>query len=92
MEILKKDECHLDNFKINKLTELRAEHPVFFERLPEILTKYSKITFPSGNKPGTKWLILEGNWTGILNGEYDQYIKDEETSEQTYDRKDGWDL
>lgn len=88
--ISKKDDCYLDNFKLNKLLEINSDYPEFKERLPEILEKFFKITFPSGNKPTTKWLIIEGNWTGILNGEYDQYIADE--TQESKKECDGWTL
>lgn len=88
--ISKKDDCYLDNFKLNKLLEINSDYPEFKERLPEILEKFFKITFPSGNKPTTKWLIIEGNWTGILNGEYDQYITDE--TQESKKECDGWTL
>lgn len=93
-KILKKDDCWLDNFKINKLLEIKAACPDFEKFLPEILTKFSKITFSSGNKPTLKWLIQEGGWAGILNGEYDQYIPDESSKNNTNDNKlpDDWDL
>lgn len=93
-KILKKDDCWLDNFKINKLLEIKAACPDFEKFLPEILTKFSKITFSKGNKPTLKWLIQEGGWAGILNGEYDQYIPDENNENNTNDNKfpDDWDL
>ena len=88
--ISKKDDCYLDNFKLNKLLEINSDYPEFKEHLPKILEKFFKITFPSGNKPTTKWLIIEGNWTGILNGEYDQYIADE--TQESKKECDGWTL
>ena len=88
--ISKKDDCYLDNSKLNKLLEISADYPTFKERLPEILEKFFKITFPSGNKPSTKWLIIDGNWAGILNGEYDQYLTD--TTQENEKEIDGWTL
>lgn len=83
-KILNKPDCYLDNFKLNKLIEISSDNPEFLNLLPEILTKYSKLNFPKGT-PSLKWLIIEGGWAGILNGEYDQYItedkKDSETEE-----------
>lgn len=75
-KILKKSDCYLDNFKLNKLLEINADNPEFLNLLPEILTKYSKLNFTNG-KPSLKWLIVEGGWAGILNGEYDQYISED---------------
>lgn len=88
--ISKKHDCYLDNSKLNKLLEISADYPAFKEQLPEILEKFLKITFPSGNKPSTKWLIIDGNWAGILNGEYDQYITD--TTQKKDKELDGWTL
>lgn len=88
--ISQKDDCYLDNSKLNKLLEISADYPTFKELLPEILEKFFKITFPSGNKPSTKWLIIDGNWSGILNGEYDQYITD--TTQEKEKEIDGWTL
>lgn len=88
--ISKKDDCYLDNSKLNKLLEISADYPTFKERLPEILEKFFKITFPSGNKPSTKWLIIDGNWSGILNGDYDQYITD--TTQEKENEINGWTL
>lgn len=106
-----KSKCYLDNYKINKLLEISSENPNFTEKLPEILNKFSKLKFFKGEKatkPTLKWLILEGGWAGILNGEYDQFIdkpapelkKDWTTNElltcdtSIYDDKevDGWSL
>ena len=85
-KIFKKSDCYLDNFKLNKLLEINADNPEFLNLLPEILTKYSKLNFTNG-KPSLKWLIIEGGWAGILNGEYDQYIsedKKDSNSEETW--------
>lgn len=81
-KLYKKNDCYLDNFKLNKLLEIGITYPEFKERLPEILKKFSQITFTGGKKPTLKWLIIDGNWTGILNGEYDQYIETNEIDTQ----------
>lgn len=75
-KILKKSDCYLDNFKLNKLLEISSDNPEFLNLLPEILTKYSKLNFTKGT-PSLKWLIIDGGWAGILNGEYDQYITED---------------
>ena len=68
--------CYLDNIQINKLIEIQTDNPDFIENLPEIIQKFSKIKFSNGiGKPSLKWLINEGNWASILNGERDQYIE-----------------
>lgn len=85
-KIFKKSDCYLDNFKLNKLLEINSDNPEFLNLLPEILTKYSKLNFTNG-KPSLKWLIIEGGWAGILNGEYDQYI-----SEDKKDSEEIWSL
>ena len=72
---LKIKRCYLDNFQINKLTEISIDNPDFAENIPLILDKFSKIKFSNGiGKPSLKWLINDGNWARILNGECDQYI------------------
>lgn len=85
-KIFKTQRCYLDNFKINKLIEIAADNPDFLEKLPEVVKKFSKLKFT--NAPATlKWLINEGGWAGILNGEYDRFIQ-----EDTQDDIDGWDI
>lgn len=79
-----KKRCYLDNFKINKLIEISVDNPDFVEKLPEIIKKFSKLKFT--NAPATlKWLINEGGWAGILNGEYDSFIKNEDSQNSSFD-------
>lgn len=89
VKVFKKSNCYLDNIKINKLTEIYLEDKNFINQIPEILNKFSKIRFSNGiGAPTLKWLINDGAWASILNGEYDQYIVDENSeSEET-----GWKL
>lgn len=79
-----KKRCYLDNFKINKLIEISADNSDFLEKLPEIIKKFSKLKFT--NAPATlKWLINEGGWAGILNGEYDSFVKNEDSQNDGFD-------
>nr|DAT89599.1 MAG TPA: replication protein O [Caudoviricetes sp.] len=88
-KILKKRDCYLDAIKINRLTEIYTDRPEIIDQIPDIITKYSKIRFTGMvDPPSLKWLINEGGWAGILNGEYDQYMQ-EPTNERT---DDGWTL
>ena len=82
--IFKVQRCYLNNFQINKITEICADNPEFIEKMPEILEKMKKIKFTKG-ATSLKWLLESGNWSGILNGDYDQYIAEEEIN-------DGYDL
>ena len=89
-KIFNKSDCYLDNFKLNKLIEINSDNPDFISLIPTILEKFSKITFTKAKKqPTLKWLILDGGWAGILNGEYDQYINDEQESDSP---KETWNL
>lgn len=89
-KIFNKSDCYLDNFKLNKLIEINSDNPDFINLIPTILEKFSKITFTKAKKqPTLKWLILDGGWAGILNGEYDQYINDEQESDSP---KETWNL
>ena len=48
--------------------------------------KYRKIEFSNGiSKFGLKGLINEGKWAGILNGEYDNYIKNKDSQNSSFD-------
>ena len=79
-----KKRCYLDNFKINKLIEISADNPDLLEKLPEIIKNFSKLKFT--NAPATlKWLINEGGWAGILNGEYDSFVKNEDSQNDGFD-------
>lgn len=84
--IFKIQRCYLNNFQINKITEICAEAPEFVEKMPEILEKMKKIKFSQGST-SIKWLLESGNWAGILNGEFDKYIQ-----EETPEDSDGWDI
>lgn len=78
--------CYLNNFQINKITEICAEAPEFIEKLPEVLEKMKKIKFTKG-ATSIKWLLESGNWAGILNGEYDKYMAEDGPQDSS-----GWDL
>lgn len=79
--IFKTTRCYLDAIQINKLTEIGIDNPDFINKIPEILEKYKRIEFSNGiNKFNLRGLINEGKWAAILNGEYDPYIKPEESS------------
>lgn len=93
-KIFKTNRCYLDNFKINKLLEISIDTPEFIENIPLIIEKFSKIKFSNGiGKPTLKWLINDGNWASILNGEYDQFIEDESAENAESDGvKEKWTL
>lgn len=77
--ILKRD-CYLNNNQMQKLLEISIEVPNFKELIPNLLTKFSKITFTFNGvkkKVGLRWLLEDGNWAGILSGEFDQNIESE---------------
>lgn len=83
--------CYLDNFQINKLVEISIDNPDFIEKIPEILEKYHKIEFSNGiSKFSLRGLIIDGKWAGILNGEYDQFIKTD--TEESKEVQESWTL
>ena len=90
----KLNRCYLDNYQVNKLLEISIDYPEFVENIPLIVEKFSKIKFSNGiGKPTLKWLINEGNWAGILNGERDQFIEDESAENAESDGvKEKWTL
>lgn len=90
----KLNRCYLDNYQVNKLLEISIDYPEFVENIPLIVEKFSKIKFSNGiGKPTLKWLINEGNWAGILNGERDQFIEDESAENaESYGVKEKWTL
>lgn len=63
-----------------------TDNPEIINQMPEIVKKYSKLNFSNGiGRPSLKWLLNDGNWSGILNGDYDKYLEEEEVI-------DGWTL
>ena len=90
-KVFKKQRCYLDNIKINKLIEIAADFPEFMENLPEIMAKFAKIKFT--DTPATlKWLINDGRWADILNGDYDTYAGVKTTIQKKYNEDNGWTL
>ena len=59
-----------------KLIEISSDITDFNEKIPELLEKFKNIefTFQNGEtkRPGLTWLIDKGNWTGVLNGDFDK--------------------
>lgn len=78
--------CYLDNIQIHKILEISADYPEFVEKMPEIISKFRKIKFTNGiGAPSLKWLINEGNWASILNGERDKNIEKPEENSGEFD-------
>ena len=77
-KIFKRD-CFLNNAQHLKLVEIAAEIPKFKELIPTLVLKFSKITFDFDGvkkQPGLRWLLEDGNWAGVLSGEFDSNIED----------------
>ena len=71
-----------------KLVEIAAEVPNFLELIPVLVLKFSKITFNFDGvkkKPGLRWLLEEGNWAGVLSGEFDAQIEGEQEGRKQND-------
>ena len=96
-KVFKKD-CFLNNPQRLALTEIDFENPNFRENLPLLISKFSKIKFNFDGKKqgvGLRWLLEQGNWSGVLSGDFDYAIEEkaaEEETEKTYSREEGWDL
>lgn len=72
-KIFKRD-CFLNNAQHLKLVEIATEIPNFKDLIPTLVLKFSKITFDFDGvkkQPGLRWLLEEGNWAGVLSGEFD---------------------
>ena len=80
--------CYLNNAQRLALVEIKFENPDFEENLPILIEKFSKIKFVFDGKVqkvGLRWLLEQGNWSGVLSGDFDNNIEDEKEN-------DGWDL
>lgn len=80
--------CYLNNAQRIALVEIKFENPDFEENLPVLIEKFSKIKFMFDGKVqkvGLRWLLEQGNWSGVLSGDFDNNIEDEKEN-------DGWDL
>ena len=80
--------CYLNNAQRIALVEIKFENPDFEENLPVLIEKFSKIKFVFDGKVqkvGLRWLLEQGNWSGVLSGDFDNNIEDEKEN-------DGWDL
>ena len=91
-----KRNCFLNYAQKMALVEIDYENPDFEENLPILIEKFSKIKFVFAGKVqkvGLRWLLEQGNWSGVLSGDFDNNIAtDEVIEEKTYSREDGWDL
>ena len=65
--------CYLSDKEKKELITIIKQNPEVKEEIALLLLKYSKIRFTKGHK-SLSWLLLKGNWAGVLNGEYDQFI------------------
>ena len=80
--------CFLNNAQRLALVDIDFDNPDFKENLPVLIEKFSKIKFNFDGKVqkvGLRWLLEDGNWSGVLSGDFDNNIEDEEEN-------DGWDL
>lgn len=80
--------CYLNNAQRLALVEIKFENPDFEENLSVLIEKFSKIKFVFDGKVqkvGLRWLLEQGNWSGVLSGDFDNNIEDEKEN-------DGWDL
>ena len=83
-----KKSCYLNNKQRIALVEINADNPEFVSLLPVLISKFSKIRFDfEGKKQGVglRWLLEEGNWSGVLSGDFDGFMEEETTKEN-----DGW--
>ena len=83
-----KKSCYLNNKQRIALVEINADNPEFVSLLPVLISKFSKIRFDfEGKKQGVglRWLLEEGNWSGVLSGDFDSFMEEETTKEN-----DGW--
>ena len=80
--------CFLNNAQRLALVDIDFDNPDFKENLPVLIEKFSKIKFVFAGKVqkvGLRWLLEDGNWSGVLSGDFDNNIEDEKEN-------DGWDL
>ena len=80
--------CFLNNAQRLALVDIDFDNPEFVSLLPVLISKFSKIRFDfEGKKQGVglRWLLEEGNWSGVLSGDFDSFMEEETTKEN-----DGW--
>mgnify|MGYP004520046427 CR=1 FL=1 len=65
--------CYLGKQEQCALISIIKTEPSVLNNIPLLLGKYSRIHFDKGHVT-LKWLLLNGGWTSILNGEYDRQI------------------
>lgn len=61
-----------------KLIEIASDNHEFKENIPLLMEKFSRIEFEFKDvkkKPGLNWLIDKGNWSGVLNGDFNNQDK-----------------
>lgn len=83
--------CYLNNAQRMALVEISYENPDFIKMLPILISKFSKIRFDFDGKEqkvGLRWLLEDGNWSGVLSGDFDSNIKNPEQEKEN----DGWTL
>ena len=77
-------------WRINTVWHDSNEIPNFKDLIPTLVLKFSKITFDFDGvkkQPGLRWLLEEGNWAGVLSGEFDNHIVENQTKG---DKNDGY--
>lgn len=83
--------CYLNNAQRMALVEISYENPDFIKMLPILISKFSRIRFDFDGKEqkvGLRWLLEDGNWSGVLSGDFDSNIKNPEQEKEN----DGWTL
>lgn len=79
--------CYLNSNQTKKLIEINAENPEFKSDIPDLLKKYKSTVFEFENgsrRASLRWLIEEGNWSGILNGDFEMQKKKGEYASSDY--------
>lgn len=82
-----KQKCYLNSKQTNELIKINAENPEFKNDIPNLLKKYKSTVFEFSNgsrRASLRWLIEDGNWSGILNGDYDMQKKEGEWASNDY--------
>lgn len=70
-----KQVCYLNAGQTRSLVEIAADNPGFKEIIPELLERYKNtiFQFKTGKKrPSLRWLLEDGNWSGVMNGDFEE--------------------
>lgn len=72
--------CYLNAAQTKCLVELASDNQNFNEIIPELLKKYKNTIFEfktGKRRPSLRWLLEGGNWSGVLNGDFEEIEEDE---------------